>query len=379
MTTEFCFKTFKEVLKKHTTAQDKRDYVSSVHDELRGFVARRVSDVASKFAEKFNVDDVCQLFSVKKPFNLKKLEEFFDSLNDTSENGKVILERAVGIVDVGALGFLRTALEPTPPITADELAGRQESETKAPAEPPQKPKPVKIEKIFSDSADKFGFIALSLEFYASIEAELMARAKSAKGYKAAMIAASNEKSGKQLPTALQDLDRVLQGVVNLGAFEYITRDDLGMFNKLFSCECAVLKGKKRGLGSELERYIKMLFPCLNLKSVGEGSLRRYEWTKKRGAARELHVFGIPSRLPGGKPATVPFLDFRGFLLLERELKAAKAALSKAANTKFEAESKEWEQNMPLDRKIALESAIADSLKASLEKQLSKIESLQSAK
>ena len=302
------------------------------HDAvIKSYIVQRLLAVSNALGnEPVELDEVCQVTGVfrknaadNRAFNHEALNEFLDSLRNCrnptgrstikSRNSYGTDDNVRYVVEPAALGRLLT------PKAAAVQSGGGLDVSGRPL-PPEKPAAVKLSELYD--ADiyslEFNVSRAHYERYASLLAQYE-RGSYKSTLKAKKLVDSNGASWK-LPVSITHLDHVLQGVINLGVQEYLNDDSLALLNKLFLQECMALAGKKRGLGSEVQRYLACILPSLQLKSIGDGDSRRFQFSKRKGYDRSLFIYDVESKLDNGKRPTTPLISLRNFFILEAELK-----------------------------------------------------------
>lgn len=318
-------------------------YAAENSEIIVNYLVKRLQAVATALGnDNVTVGDIGQIAGVYAPaqkegetqsvinraFDREAFNAFLDSLrNCRNSSGRDTIKarncygNARYFVEPKALGRLLS-----PPRAAVQSGGLDV--TGRPLAP-EKPASVKLADIYDADiySKEFNVSRSHYERYASI------LAKYEKGsYKSTLRAKklvdTNGASWK-IPVGISHLDHILQGALNLGIQEYLLEDSLSLLNKLFSQEALVLCGKKRGLGSEVERYLKCILPSLQLKALGDGDTRRFQFVKRKGYDRALYIYDVESKLDNGKKPTTPLISLRNFFVLENELKA----LRRIQNTK----------------------------------------------
>ena len=336
------------------------------HDAvIKNYIVTRLQAVSSALGNTpVEIGEVCQVAGVfrkaatdNRAFNRDALNEFLDSLrNCRNPTGRATIkarnaygndDNARYFIEPAALGRLLT------PKAAAVQSGGGLDVSGRPL-PPEKPAGVRLADLYDADiySREFNVSRAHYERYASLLAKYE-RGSYKSTLKAKKLVDSNGASWK-LPVAITHLDHVLQGVINLGVQEYLLEDSLALLNKLFLQECMALAGKKRGLGSEVQRYLACILPSLQLKSVGDGDSRRFEFSKRKGYDRSLFIYDVESKLDNGKRPTTPLISLRNFFILEAELKQ----LRRVKNAK---NAERHVENLKIyeERLAAFEAALAE--------------------
>ena len=336
------------------------------HDAvIKSYIVKKLQAVSNTLGnEPVEIGEVCQIAGVfrksaadNRAFNRDALNEFLDALRNcrkpegratiTSRNYYGTDDNVRYFVEPDALNRLLT-----PPKAAVQSGGGLDVSGR-PLQP-EKPAGVKLADLYDADiySREFNVSRAHYERYTSILAKYE-RGSYKSTLKAKKLVDSNGASWK-LPVAISHLDQVLQGVINMGVQEYLNDDSLSLLNKLFRQECLVLAGKKRGLGSEVQRYLACILPSLQLKSIGDGDSRHYQLSKRRGYDRSLFVYDVESKLDNGKRPSTPLISLRNFFILEAELKQLRRIQNSKNAERYSEDCKVYEERL-----ASFEAALAE--------------------
>ena len=359
MTVEFEFEQFAREYGKKAGVVTRANFAKEHSQQIALHVVNKCNVVCKhlKNAVALNVDNICTIAGVfskveskNREFILDKLETFFATLPQckTVEGRKAI--KAANIYAKNAKGeALRYIVEPNaldmllPAPLSVQVKNENGDITDVKPLPPEKAKPKKLGEFYSDNPVDFDGLLVTNAFYDAMIKKLEGLEKN--NFKLTMSFKKAAKNGEfELSPTISHLDDIMQAALNAGISEYLQNDSLAILNKIFQQSAIVLHGKKRGLGAEIQRYLKCVLPCLNLKHKGEGSLRTYEFHTRRGADKALHIYSVESRLDGsGKKPLTPFISLKNWFILECELKALRAAHNRAEKISFDEREKLYKE------------------------------------
>ena len=352
---ETAYKSFVTEWAKMAKENDKANFAIKNEAVIKQYIVKKLQSVSNALGnENVKLDNIGQVAGVyrksdadNRAFNRESLNAFLDSLRNCRQpagRSTIKARNCYGgesntryFVDPDALSRLLSPPKATVVSGGIDVTGRPIA--------PEKPAPVKLSDLYDADvySKEFNVSRAHYDRYASILAKYE-KGSYKSTLKAKKLVDSNGSSWK-IPVAVSHLDHVLQGIINLGVQEYLKEDSLALLNKLFSQECMALSGKKRGLGSEVERYLKCILPSLQLKAIGDGDARRFQYVKRKGYDRALYIYDVISTLDNGKKPTTPLISLRNFFVLENELKALRRIQS-AKNAERHAEAvKLYEERM----------------------------------
>lgn len=336
------------------------------HDAvIKNYIVKKLQAVANGLGNaQVEIGEVCQVAGIfrknsgdNRAFNRDALNVFLESLrNCRNPSGRATIKARNAY---GEEAGVRYFVEPdalnrllTPPKAAAVQGGGLDVSGR-PLQP-EKPAGVKLADLYDADiySSEFNVSRAHYERYASVLAKYE-RGSYKSTLKAKKLVDSNGASWK-LPVAITHMDHILQGVINLGVQEYLNSDSLALLNKLITQECFVLAGKKRGLGSEVQRYLACILPSLQLKSIGDGDSRRFQFSKRRGYDRALFIYDVESKLENGKRPTTPLISLRNFFILEAELKQLRRIQSAKNAERYSESLKVYEERL-----AAFEAALAE--------------------
>ena len=330
---------------------------ATLHDTvIKKYIVQRLLAVSNALGnEPVELGEVCQVTGVfrknaadNRAFNRDALNEFLDSLrNCRNPTGRATIKSRNSY---GTDDNVRYFVEPDALnrlLTPEKAAAVQSGglDVSGRPLPPEKPAGVKLAELYDADiySSEFNVSRAHYERYAAILAKYE-KGSYKSTLKAKKLVDSNGSSWK-LPVSITHLDHILQGTLNLGVQEYLNDDSLSLLNKLMNQECMVLAGKKRGLGSEVQRYLACILPSLQLKSIGDGDSRRFQLSKRRGYDRSLFIYDVESKLDNGKRPTTPLISLRNFFILEAELKQLRRIQNSKNAERYSEDCKVYEERL----------------------------------
>lgn len=341
---------------------------ATLHDTvIKKYIVQRLLAVSKALGNMpVEIGEVCQVTGVfrknaadNRAFNRDALNEFLESLrNCRNPSGRATIKTRNYY---GTEDNVRYFVEPdalnrllTPPQAAVQSGGGLDVSGRP--LPPEKPAGTRLAELYDADiySSEFNVSRAHYERYASVLAKYE-RGSYKSTLKAKKLVDSNGASWK-LPVAITHMDHILQGVINLGVQEYLNSDSLALLNKLITQECFVLAGKKRGLGSEVQRYLACILPSLQLKSVGDGDSRRFQFSKRKGYDRALFIYDVESKLENGKRPTTPLISLRNFFILEAELKQLRRIQSAKNAERYSESLKIYEERLAEFERLLAEQA-----------------------